>query len=250
MNKQLLKTSGAEVLSPRKKLRKTLWGDAPPPPPSLYVRALSHNFILILIRKLSLRVSFFPVSLLAKSATIAPKIKRQTSYPSHMEVFHPFPPLPPPHPPNNHSWGDWVRFTSTGGGDTPYNGVYGEAPPERGIGKSIIWVCERAKELTDDFYGFIKLKKCSIFVMDSYLKDSAFTAAKRMQSVLSKVWERGTICKLKVTRKGHRKKRHIKGKGLDLGAVPPRINICWVPAPLPLLGPLPRKNFIRYKSGY
>ena len=97
MNKQLLKTSGAEVLSPRKKLRKTLWGDAPPPP-SLYVRALSHNFILILIRKLSLRVSFFPVSLLAKSATIAPKIKRQTSYPSHMEVFHPVPPLPPPPP--------------------------------------------------------------------------------------------------------------------------------------------------------
>ena len=115
-----------------------------------------------------------------------------------MGVFHPFPPLPP-HPPNNHSWGDWVRFTSTGGGDTPYNGVYGEAPPERGIGKSIIWVCERAKELTDDFYGFIKLKKCSIFVMDSYLKDSAFTAAKRMQSVLSKVCERGTICKGRFT---------------------------------------------------
>ena len=66
------------------------------PPHPLYVRALSHNFIFILIRKLSLRVSFFPVSLLAKSATIAPKIKRQTSYPSHMGVLHPFPPLPPP----------------------------------------------------------------------------------------------------------------------------------------------------------
>ena len=98
MNEQLLKTSGADVLSPRKKLRKTLWGDPPLPPP-LYLRALSHNFILILIRKLSLRVSFFPVSLLAKSATIAPKIERQTSYPSHMGVFHPFPPLPPPPPP-------------------------------------------------------------------------------------------------------------------------------------------------------
>ena len=70
-------------------------GIHPPPPHPLYVRALSHNFILILIRKLSLRVSFFPVSLLAKSATIAPKIKRQTSYASHMWVFHPFPPLPP-----------------------------------------------------------------------------------------------------------------------------------------------------------
>ena len=33
MNKQLLKTSGADVLSSRKKLRKTLWGVAYTPPP-------------------------------------------------------------------------------------------------------------------------------------------------------------------------------------------------------------------------
>ena len=53
-----------------------------------------------------------------------------------------------------------------GGGGTPYDGLYGEAPPERGIfyrlqvyervgislvevykrvGKSVIWVCERAQ---------------------------------------------------------------------------------------------------------
>ena len=52
-------------------------------------------------------------------------------------------------------------------GDTPYNGLYGEAPPERGIffrlqvyervgispvevykrvGKSVIWVCERTQK--------------------------------------------------------------------------------------------------------
>ena len=49
------------------------------------------------------------------------------------------------------------------GGNTSYDGLYGEAPPERGIfiryervgislvevykrvGKSVIWVCERAK---------------------------------------------------------------------------------------------------------
>ena len=52
-----------------------------------------------------------------------------------------------------------------GGGATPYNGLYGEAPPERGtffrpqvygrlwillveeferVGKSVIWVCTRA----------------------------------------------------------------------------------------------------------
>ena len=103
------------------------------PPPPLYVWALSHNFILILIRKLSLRVSFFPVSLLAKSATIAPKIKRQTSYPSHMGVFHPFPPLPPPpHPPNNHSWGDWVRLPLPGEGILPIM-VYMGRPCLKGV---------------------------------------------------------------------------------------------------------------------
>ena len=56
---------------------------------------------------------------------------------------------------------------SPGGGGTPYNGLYEEAPPERGIfvrpqvyervaillvevyervGKSVIWVCERAQK--------------------------------------------------------------------------------------------------------
>ena len=83
---------------PKEKLRKTLWGDIHSrPPPALYVRALSHNFILTLIRKLSLRVSFFPVSLLAKSATSTPKIKRQASYPCHIGVFPPSLPSPPTH---------------------------------------------------------------------------------------------------------------------------------------------------------
>ena len=36
-----------------------------------------------------------------------------------------------------------------------------------------------SKGLTDEFYGFIKSRKRSIFVIDSYLKDSAFTAFKR-----------------------------------------------------------------------
>ena len=47
------------------------------------------------------------------------------------------------------------------------------------VGKSVIWVCERDKGLTDEVYSFIKSKKRSIFVIDSYLKDSAFTAVKR-----------------------------------------------------------------------
>ena len=33
--------------------------------------------------------------------------------------------------------------------------------------------------LTDEFYGFIKSRKRSIFVIDSYLNDSVFTAVKR-----------------------------------------------------------------------
>ena len=32
------------------------------------------------------------------------------------------------------------------------------------------------KGLTDEFYGFKKARKRSIFMIDSYLKDSAFTA--------------------------------------------------------------------------
>ena len=35
------------------------------------------------------------------------------------------------------------------------------------------------KGLTDEFYGFKKSRKRSIFVIDSYLKDSAFKAVKR-----------------------------------------------------------------------
>ena len=55
--------------------------------------------------------------------------------------------------------------------------VCGEAPPKReichlGLGKGL-------KGLTDKFYGFIKSRKRSIFVIDSYLNDSAFTAVRR-----------------------------------------------------------------------
>ena len=49
------------------------------------------------------------------------------------------------------------------------------------------------KGLTDDFYGFIKSRKRFSFVIDSYLKDSAFTAfLKKRCIVLNKVCERGT----------------------------------------------------------
>ena len=35
------------------------------------------------------------------------------------------------------------------------------------------------RELTDEFYGFKKSRKHSIFAIDSYSKDSSFTAVKR-----------------------------------------------------------------------
>ena len=48
------------------------------------------------------------------------------------------------------------------------------------VGKFVTWVCERTQSgLRDTFYGFIKSRKRSISVIDSYLNDSAFTAVKR-----------------------------------------------------------------------
>ena len=49
------------------------------------------------------------------------------------------------------------------------------------------------KGITDEFYGFIKSRKRSVFVIDSYLRDSAFTVVKR-DAMPNKVGERGTIC--------------------------------------------------------
>ena len=87
-------------------------------------------------------------------------------------------------------------------GGTPYDGLYREALSRKGylflapgiwkgrdfnflmevyerVGKSVIWVCERAQRANRSFYGFIKSRKRSIFVIDSYLNDSVFTAIKR-----------------------------------------------------------------------
>jgi len=78
-------------------------------------------------------------------------------------------------------------------GGTPYNGLYGETPPERGTffrlqvyqmveislveawGREIwhLGLWKGPKGLTNEFYGFVKSRKRSIFVIDSYLKASA-----------------------------------------------------------------------------
>ena len=93
-----------------------------------------------------------------------------------------------------------------GGGCTPYIGLYGEAPPERGtffrlqvyerVGISLAKVYERVgksvKEptgLTDECYGFIKSRKRSICVIDSFLEDSSFAPVKRDTRLLTRYME-------------------------------------------------------------
>ena len=94
-----------------------------------------------------------------------------------------------------------IGWGGGGGGCIPHDDLYGEAPPERGIffrlheyerlgislaevykkGREIchLGLWEASKGLADEFYGFIKSRKRSLFVICSYLKDSAFTAVKR-----------------------------------------------------------------------
>ena len=92
-----------------------------------------------------------------------------------------------------------------GGRETPYDSLYGEAPPERGtlfrlkvyervgillvdvyirVGNLSFGSVKALKGLTDEFYGFKKSRKCSLFVIDSYLKDSTSTAVTRDARVL------------------------------------------------------------------
>ena len=53
-----------------------------------------------------------------------------------------------------------MGYENPGGGGTPYDGLYREAPPERGM-------------------FFRQSRKRFIFVIDSCIKDSAFTVVKR-----------------------------------------------------------------------
>ena len=94
----------------------------------------------------------------------------------------------------------WRRLTPRG--NTPYNGLYDEAPAEMGtflrlkvyervrislvgvyerVEKSVISFCKSAQNqlLTEKCYGFKKPRKRSGFVIYSYLKGSAFKAVKR-----------------------------------------------------------------------
>ena len=95
----------------------------------------------------------------------------------------------------------WIRIPgiNTRGRVTPYNGLYGESPPERGtyfrlqvyerVGISLvevyemvhfISVCKKAQEGYQMYFMVVKKsRKRSGFVIFSCLKDSAFTAVKR-----------------------------------------------------------------------
>ena len=78
-----------------------------------------------------------------------------------------------------------IRLRRGEGGDTPHDGVYGEAPgylfQASGILKGNLSLGS-VKGLIDEIYGFKKKKsrKRSIFVIDSHIKDSSFTAVKRV----------------------------------------------------------------------
>ena len=76
-------------------------------------------------------------------------------------------------------------------------------------------------QCSDEFDGFVKSRKRSIFVIASFLNDGSSTLVKRDANFYqSKVCERGTICQWKVYERGtfFVKNGISKGKGLDLAA--------------------------------
>ena len=94
-----------------------------------------------------------------------------------------------------------------GGGGTQYNGLYREAPPERGtffrlqvyeregillvevcesVGSSVISVRKKAQKGSQIYFKAVKKsRKRSGFVIYSYFKFSAFTLVKRDAKILN-----------------------------------------------------------------
>ena len=68
-------------------------GIHPPPPVRLSVKS---QFYFNSDKEVVTEGFFLSSFFACKICNHRPKIKRQTSYPSHMGVLHPFPPLPPP----------------------------------------------------------------------------------------------------------------------------------------------------------
>ena len=86
--------------------------------------------------------------------------------------------------------------------------------------------CVSETGLTDEFYGSINPRTRSIFVIDSYLKDSAFTAVKRDAKFYTRYVKGVTFVNRRYTRGVPFCQTGVfKGKELDLRAETPRINI-------------------------
>ena len=68
----------------------------------------------------------------------------------------------------------------------------------RGICHLGLW--KGLKGWTDEFYGVIKSGKHSIFVIDSYLNDSAFTAVKRDEKFLTRYVKGASLVNRKYTK--------------------------------------------------
>ena len=91
------------------------------------------------------------------------------------------------------------------------------------------------KGLTDEFYGFIKSRKRSIFVIESYLNERAFTAVKRDAKFQTRYVKRVIVINRRYTKRGpfSRKRVYKKGNRLDLGAKSPREFVDFPPCPHP-----------------
>ena len=108
---------------PQGKTQENLMGRHPQPPPPRLVRPSVKSQFYFNSDKEVVTEGFFLSSFFAcKICNQHPQNKKTSILPLSYRSLSPIPPLPP-HPPNNHSWCDRVSFTSTGGGDTPCNGV-------------------------------------------------------------------------------------------------------------------------------
>ena len=119
-----------------------------------------------------------------------------------------------------------VRFGS-GGGDTPYNGLYGEAPPERGsffrlqvyervgispvevyemVGKCVTWSVKWPKKATEGSFMSVKSSKTFSGFVQWFIR---LQQLKEMQSFKLRMTEGGNICQWKEYERGTFSDRNV-----------------------------------------
>ena len=86
------------------------------------------------------------------------------------------------------------------------------------------------KGLTDEFYGLLSRENVLFLWLISIERTVHLQQLKEMQSRKQGKWK-GHHLSIEGIWKGYlfRENGTSKGNGLDLGAEPPRINVCWVP---------------------